>query len=214
MTSLRALTVFVAVAVLLTGCTPAGDEPVATPSLTTAESATPTPTPEAPQPSAIILSVDGLTVVDAAGLPLSSVLFSEPDLMLDLMTELEGGPAGVEDNGKYGTRYEWADAAVGVLFGNVWFDSTSATVGGLPLRTSQGIQVGSTRADVLALDPLDIPYDSDGDGLSDSLGLEAQAAPGTESLQTPGQEGVSFIEAYFTGDVVTRIGIGTDWFDI
>lgn len=216
MTSLRALIALVAVAVLLTGCTPPSDEPAPSPSITTAEGETPTPTPspEAPQPSAVILSVDALTVVDATGAPLSSALFAEPDRMLELVTALEGGTAPTEDRGTYGTRYEWADGAVGVIFGRAWFDSSSATLGGLPLRTTQGIQVGSTRADVLALDPVDLGDDYDFDGLSDSLALEVRSEPGTTSLEDSIREGITFVEAYFPGDVVTRLEIGTDWFDI
>lgn len=216
MTSSRVLGVLTAIALLLAGCAPTADQPVASPtaSATASPTPTPTPTPEEPQPSAILMSLDGLTVVDDADAPLSSVLFSEPDLLIEFITQLEGAAPTVVDNRNFGMSYTWADASVVVNFGLAFFRATSPAIGDLPVVTSQGIRIGSTRAEVLALGPVDPAYDGDGDGQSDYLGLEVRVRPGSESLVTPGQEGIDYIEVTFTGDLVSSIGLGDDWYDV
>lgn len=214
--SLRVGAIVLTLAVLLTGCAPtAPDDAVASPSASSSSSTpTPTPTPEVPQPAALLVSLDGLTVVDSADDPLSSVLFSDGDATAEFLTQLAGVAPNVLDQKQFGQAYQWADGFVVVNGGVVNFRFTAPTFGGLAVGTSQGIRIGSTRAEVLALGPVDTTYDGDGDGLPDSLGLEPRVVPGTPSLVTPGQEGVDYIDVGFTGDTVTSIGFGSDWRDI
>ncbi|HEX7835525.1 MAG TPA: hypothetical protein VF479_08675, partial [Pseudolysinimonas sp.] len=84
-----------------------------------------------------------------------------------------------------------------------WLRAEVSDLGGLPLQTTDGIQIGSTRAEVAALAPFDGAYDMDGDGTSDLFGLEQQTVPGTESLSFPGQPGTAFVEVQLDGDTVT-----------
>jgi hypothetical protein len=213
-TSSRVLVVLSAIVLLLTGCAPTADQPVASPTASATATPTPTPTPSEPQPSAVLVSLDDLTVVDAEGAPLSSVPLSEPDLLIDFLTQLEGAAPTVVDNRKFGMSYTWAGASVVVNFELAFFRATAPTIGGFPVVTSQGIKIGSTQAEVLALGPVDPGYDGDGDGQSDYLGLEARVRPGSESLVTPGQEGIDYIEVTFTGDLVSSISLGNDWYDV
>lgn len=215
--SLRVGAVALALAVLITGCASAApDDSVASPSVSPSTSTpTPTPTPEVPQPSALLLSLDGLTVLDDADAPLSSVLLSDPDSTIEFLTQLADTAPTVVDNQKFGQSYKWAEGFAVVNFGavmNVRF--TASTFGGLPVGTSQGVRIGSTRAEVLALGPVETLYDGDGDGLPDSLGLEPRVVPGTQSLRFEGQEGVDYVDVGFTGDLVTSLGLGSDWRDI
>lgn len=153
-------------------------------------------------------------MVDSADAPLSSALFSDPDATIELLTQLAGVAPNVLDQKQFGQAYQWADGFAVVNGGVINFRFTAPTFGGLAVGTSQGIRIGSTRAEVLALGPVETSYDGDGDGLPDSLGLEPRVVPGTQSLNTPGQEGVDYIDVGFAGDVVTSIGFGSDWRDI
>jgi len=94
----------------------------------------------------------------------------------------------------------------------IWI--ASAAVGGLGLRTTDGVAVGMTRDEAVALGAV-ADADEDGDGLPDLLRLEVREAPGTESLTTPGTTGVDFILVILEDDAVVRmISPANDWGDL
>ncbi len=112
-------------------------------------------------------------------------------------------------------NYDRPTLRINVNFGTAWIRLLSADIAGLPVSTSEGIHVGSTRDEVLALTHVETTYCGDGDGKPDSLGVEPRTVPGTESLSHPGQEGTDYIRLAFTGDVVTAISSpSSDWQDI
>lgn len=205
MSAPRILAVIVAAGLLLTGCAAA---PVATPSPTPTATRTPTPTPiaEEPKESAIVLSLDSLTVVDQEGGTVQTVPFTDPNGVLALVTEITGTAAPVvQDVSPKGfMSHQWDGIYVSAYAMNAFVVVNAAEVGGLPVRTADGIHVGSTRAEVMALAPFE-GYDSDGDGLSDTLGLEQRPGPGNESLHYPGQPGTEFIGVRMTGDAATLL---------
>lgn len=185
---------------VLAGCAPGTPTPP-----TAAPEPTVTVTPEPSAPAAVVLSLDGITVQDAAGTTLQSSAFDDPDGTLELLSSLLGSTPTPTEYPEFGsTTWEWP----GVLFGTTsdefsWFRSEAADLGGVTLQTTDGIHLGSTRAEVNALSPFDLEYDMDGDGTSDLLGLEHETVPGTMSLSFPGQPGTAFVEVQLLGDSVT-----------
>ena len=189
-----------ALVLVLAGCAPSAPTPTAEPE----PEPTVTVAPE-PVPTALVLSLDGLEVQDETGATLESATFSDPDATLALLASVMGSTPTPNVNPDFGTTtWEWPD----VLFGQAsedfsWFRSEAAVLGGLTLQTTDGIHLGSTRAEVTALSPFDLEYDMDGDGTSDLLGLEQETVPGTQSLSFPGQPGTAFVEVQLVGDAVT-----------
>jgi hypothetical protein len=188
-----------ALVLVLAGCAPGTPTtPTAAPEPTVTEA------PE-PVPTALVLSLDGLAIQDETGATLQSATFDDPDATLALLGELLGSTPTPTEYPEFGSKtYEWP----GVLFGVAsedfsWFRSEAADLGGLTLQTTDGIHLGSTRAEVTALSPFDLQYDMDGDGTSDLLGLEQETVPGTQSLNFPGQPGTAFVEVQLVSDAVT-----------
>ncbi len=94
----------------------------------------------------------------------------------------------------------------------VWI--AAAATGGLELRTTEGVTVGMTREEAIALGAVP-DRDETGDGLPDLLRLQVREAPGTESLENPGETGVDFILVILEGDAVVRmISPASDWGDL
>jgi hypothetical protein len=201
-----------ALVLVLAGCTPG--TVVADPTTDPTPTGSVTPTP-ASEPDALVLGVHGVQYIPGDGSTPTAVSREDPDAGLALLTQLFGDATTV--GSELSTTYHWGDDAV-MASDSGWFNVrfNAADLDGIELRTSQGIQVGDTRDDVLALDPLDDGYDGSGDGKSDELGLEAEPEPGTDSLTHPGSVGTSYVGAIFgDGDVV--IGLfapGGDWRDV
>jgi hypothetical protein len=216
MRSGRAVAGIIALAVLLSGC--AGTTTLSAPTPTPTATPTPTPTPSA---AALIISLDGLSVADAAGNTLDSALFAAGLETIAFVTKYEGSDPTIDDSmSPKGIRqFTWPDVDCSTRGSN---DSAPALcsvhvseLAGLPVRTKDGIHVGSARADVVALDPFDDGYDGDGDGKSDRLGIEQQTMTDRQSLSFPGQPGTAYVAVVFTGDTVTRIlAPSGDFYDI
>lgn len=211
MTLSRASVAVLAGVLLLSGCASGAEvaESTPTPTATTA-----TPTPTAPTPALVVLSVDEISVLDSTGAPLTAAPYSDPDAVLALLGSLEGSTPDPVDNQKFGMRWEWPDLR---LTANYWafVQVTGAQIAGLPVQTSQGIHVGSTREELAALDPHDWNSDADGDGVSDYYCLEARPEPGQVSLTDPAVEGITCVGVTLVGDsVVTISSMSTDWFDV
>lgn len=204
----RCIAAIVAVLVL-SGCS-AVDEVVApSPSATT----TPTPTQQAPTPAEVVLSVDQISVLDSTGATLTAARYADPEAVLALLSSVEGSTPDPVDNKKFGVRWEWPDVA---LTSSYWafVGVTGAQIGGLPVQTTQGIHVGSTRADLEALDAHDWGKDLDGDGKSDYYCLDVRPEPGKQSLVDPTMEGITCVGVTLAGDTVTSISsMSNDWFD-
>ena len=210
---------FIALAVLLSGCTGAT---TASAPQTATPTATPTPTPTpTPTAAALIVSLDGLSVVDAAGNTLDSALFSAGLETIAFVSKYEGSDPTINDSlSPKGIRqFAWPDVDCSTQGANdrapAFCRVHVAELAGIPVRTKDGIRVGSTRDDVLALKPVDNGYDGDGDGKSDSLGIEQQTMPDTQSLSFPGQPGTAYVSVGFAGDTVASLSAPAgDFYDI
>lgn len=176
---------------------------------------TPAETTEAPpQPEAIVVSTDGVSLVDDAGASVAEAGFDDAAGVLAFLGDWVGPvPAGTTT--EFSTVYEWTGVTLLVNGDFATIDVTAAMAGDLDIRTADGIAVGSTRADVVALSPFDIGYDGDGDGQPDSYGLEPRPEPGTNSLTDPGAVGTTYIEAFTRDDAVWRlVSPAGDWRDV
>jgi hypothetical protein len=212
MNSPRLFVGILAIGLLLGGCAPTAQIVS-----TSTAPATPTgaATPEVPKPASATLSLDGLSIRDQTGSELEAAKFADPDAMLALLGKVLRSTPDPVDNGKGGLMYQWPGVMFIKNFGTGSVRITGTDVGGLPLTTTQGIHVGSTRADVMALNPFDIAYDQNGDGVSDNFGIEQRQVPETQSLKFPGQTGTAFISVSLQSDVVVSIGSPSgDYLDI
>jgi hypothetical protein len=191
----------IAFTLVLAACAPTGGG-------TTDPDPDPTVTvPETPTATAVVISLTGLDIVDQNGEPLEATRFDDPEPVLFLLGELLGSTPEPTEYPEFGTTtYDWGDVLLGLNGEDYsWVRVDVAELGGLPVQTTDGIQVGSPRADVEALAPYDSGYDSDGDGASDSYGVEAVTNPEYESLSIPGEQGTDFVEVYMAGDSVEWI---------
>jgi hypothetical protein len=202
---------------LLTACSTAA-APSATPVKEAAEpspaSATPTPTPAAE----LVLSLDGVSfgadeVVsydDGAGI---LALFEEISGVMPEGAEVDGYPEG-QDPGL--TRYDWGEARISVSDeGQAMSVSlTAPELNGVPARTTEGVSVGSTRADVVNAGGWEFG-DEDQDGVADLFGLGSREVPGTQSLSRPDAVGIEYFVVDLEGDTVAQIiGPSNDFSDI
>ncbi|MCU1579410.1 MAG: hypothetical protein JWP19_1614 [Rhodoglobus sp.] len=218
MHSPRLLIGFVVLAALLAGCAEPGIPESAltpAPTVSTTPQRTVAPAPKVPEAAAVILSLQGLTVVDGAGATMRSALFIDQDGMLALVSGLMGSTPLPTDLRKGGLVYEWQGVSLNLNFGSSFLYAERPDLDGLALLTTEGIHVGSSRADLAALSPFDIGHDEDGDGTSDWFGVEQQAEPNAQSLAYPGQPGTKYILVRLEGDTITKISAPSgDFYDI
>lgn len=211
------------VGLALTGCAPAASPAgaSATPTGSPAEaSPSPIPTPSPTPADELVLTLDDITYVHGGG---SEVIpYSDGASVLSLFAGLTGvTPEGEKVEGQFAwvdpdhRSYTWSEVSLGVSgTGEAGIRVTAETVAGVPIRTEQGISVGSTRADVLAAGALE-EYDDDNDGVADVLALGAREVPGTQSLSRPGSVGIEYITVLMDGDQVESIiSNGNDFSDI
>ena len=201
-----------AAVLLLSGCSPAS------PRATNAASASPTVT-TSPAPVvavALVVSLDEITVVNSDGSTADSAPFRDGPATVALLSRALGSTPTPTRNDDYGfTDYSWEGVGVTLT------DDKSASVGftvpelnDLALRTSEGIQVGSSLTDVKAVASPGTEYEPEG-SQDAYFGLEARPHPGTESLAIPGQVGLDFINIRLTNGLVVNIGApGGDWQDL
>ncbi|MGN6220941.1 MAG: hypothetical protein ACTHNQ_15690 [Microbacterium sp.] len=198
-------------ALVLTGCASTSSAGVAggsTPSTapTVESTSTPTPTPTTPEDS-ITVGVDAL-VGNHDGESVT-YLYTEPELLLDFVAEVTGLSPEGEDipdpwgNGEvWGKRYTWDGITVSAMTdGAAGVRITAATLGGIPVSTSQGIRVGSTSDDVVSAGG----FETWSDGASHYFGVEPQPVEGTQSLSRPGEMGQAYIDVTAVDGVVTAI---------
>jgi hypothetical protein len=201
MTSTRLIIGLAAAALVLTGCAPGGGT-------TPTTGPEPTETTATPEPAAVILSLEGLTLVDTNGDTLEATQFSDPEPVLSLLDELLGSTPDPEEYPEFDTTaYSWGDDLTFSTRGEdySWVRINVAELGGLPVQTAAGIHVGSSRDELLAQDVYDPQYDFDEDGYSDFYGVEPVTNNDYESLSFPGQPGTDFIEAQLQGDTVSTL---------
>lgn len=151
------------------------------------------------------MTVDGITYAHSG--TEDTALYNDPKNLLALVEKAIGvSPtvSKIEDQPGYvfgNSRYVWNGIDILANETNASILVTSPAVNGIPVKTKQGIAVGSSRADVLANRGKN-PYS---DNKEDSLALDFQEDPGTNSLSHPGSVGVSYILLPMKKDAVERI---------
>jgi hypothetical protein len=180
-------------------------------SLTRPDDAPPTDSPtEAPaaEAAALVVSVDGLELVDEQGEPLSSVKFEDGRETLDFLGDALGStPEGVRNADGYPfTSYDWGDVSILVVDdGGADFRATAEVVEGLDVRTTEGVAVGWSTSDAIDAGAERVYYPGTTAIMPDSLRLQVTPAPGTTSLSNPGETGIDFILLFMQSDEVDQI---------
>jgi len=210
---IRSVPVLAVLLVALSACAAPAAAPPTVPESST-QTPTPTETPLPTEQAALVLGVAGVTAIDATGAS-EIIPYTAADALIELISRTAGATPEIESTPK-GDVYRWSqDVSIFVLGTSATVRFGVADLNGTELRTADGIEVGSTRAEVDGLSPFLIDYDGDGDGLPDTLGLEPTPEPGTESLVVPGAVGTTYVVVIFSGDTVTGLAAPAgDWRDI
>lgn len=215
----RLLPLLVASGLLLSGCAVGVPRALESP-----EPTTPSPTASATSASAgeVVLALDSISYAHDGTTEVVSL--ENGDEILDLLQRLTGVmPEGIDLEGPE-PAYDWAATSYdwGVLEIIVSNDDRRVTnvsvrtpeLDGVPIRTAEGLAVGSTRAELEAANAAGV-WDEDGDGIDDQLSAGARAVQGTESLADPGAVGAEYFVFVMGGDTVTEISFpGNDYSDI
>ena len=155
-------------------------------------------------------SVDEIALDDGAAL---LALFESLNGFMPTGTEIEifpGYPTGL-------FTYEWSEVMVTVSDQGVGYSVVilAPTVNGVPIRTQEGIAVGSPRSDVITAGARDEWDEQPQDGIAEDLSLGSREVPGTHSLSRPGSVGSEFLLLRMDGDTVARIIVpANDFSDI
>lgn len=197
------------IALVLAACAGEDVAPGPPPTSAPTESATSSPAPPpAPTPDALVIAVDGLTLLNGDGSSAGTTSFADGAGTLAFLNDLLDAEPTVTRNpdGYEITSYDWGALSLSVIDGLGSQIVVRATeFEGLTLRTVEGVTVDDTRAEVASLGALDGGYDGDGDGASDFVQLSTRNVPGTDSLEKPGSVGVDYVMISFEGDDVVGI---------
>lgn len=199
--------------VTLTACTavaPVTEKPLPQTSASSVQTGASTaPASETAEEDELIIDVAGVSYVHEGAT--QSVPFSDPAALKDLLSAIGGDTpteTPVEPFPGYEhslTRYDYG----GILLvtdedGPAGIQVVTTAFHGIPVRTPEGIGVGSTRNEALGTGAKE-SYDDDGDGIPDWMNLGAVEVPGTQSLATPGATGVQYVLIGMDGDVVSKL---------
>lgn len=200
----------------LAGCATSvlGGQPSSPPS---SASGSPSPTATPVIATGLVVSLDAISVMNNDGSTGDSAQFSSGSATLALLSRALGNTPTPVHLDAYGlTSYDWGALSLTVKTqdGSALVAITAAQLGGLTLRTAEGIHVGSTLAEVKAVASPGTEFASSATP-DVYFGLEARAHPGTESLTFPGRVGQDYIEVDLKDGVVVslRTPFG-DWQDV
>jgi len=199
----------------LVGCAPG--VPLSAPTTAAPSvSETPSPTPVPVVATGLVVSLDQISVVNNDGSTGATAPFSSGSATLALLSGALGSTPSPVRNDAYGTTsYDWGTVSLLLsdYTGGALVFISAPELAGLTLRTTQGIHVGSTVAEVQAVASPGTQYPASGAPVL--LGLEARAHPGTDSLNNPGHVGLDFIATDLEGGVVARLIVpSSDWQDV
>jgi hypothetical protein len=164
------------------------------PAPTTVVTATATPVAET-----LIVSVEGIEVLDGAGSVLDAAEFDDGAAVLEVLSATLGETPDPTSNPNLSTKtYDWRQIAITVVDGGpatMWIFSDE--IAGIDVHTEEGIGIGSSKQE--AIDAGAMPQ-----AFPDQLRFQIREVPGTTSLETSGI-GVKFIWLLLTGEQVTRM---------
>ncbi|MFB8189960.1 hypothetical protein ACFC14_11580 [Microbacterium sp. NPDC055988] len=209
--------ILTASALLLLGCSSPTAAPSASPAATPSASASAEPEVD-PQ---LVVMIDGVSFTDDGGT--TTAEYADPDALLALLEDATGElpePEPVEGMEGYDIEmqaYVWDGLRVLTDTAGESPASmavTAAEVDGIPVTTTEGLQVGSSRADLLDAGAWGI-VDTDDPATAEYVGLGESEVPGTESLTHPGSVGILYTLFRLDGDTVTQINVpANDFSDI
>ena len=199
--------VLTASALLLLGCSSPTAAPSASPAATPSTSASAEPEVD-PQ---LVVTLDGVSFTDEGGT--ATAEFADPDALLALLEDATGElpePEPVEGMEGYDVEmqaYVWDGLRVltdtsGASPASIAV--TAAEVDGIPVMTEEGLQVGSSRADLLDAGAWAL-VDEEDTATATELGLGRQEVPDTQSLTHPGSVGILYVLFLLETDAVTQI---------
>lgn len=203
----------------LTGCFPGASYPESSPPASTASDTSATPAPTSSPVAAPLLTVTLDGVVYSHDNTTKLFPLTDGRQVVDLFTIVTGVmPAGEPITGyydpdvEYGTTYDWG--VVSVNFYNdgrpCYVTITAATINGVPIRTAEGIAVGSPQSDVVAAGGW--PTNP---GFTDAYGLGSREVSGTASLMHDGAVGVEYIDLIMgSGSVRQIVLLDNDYSDL
>jgi hypothetical protein len=157
------------------------------------------------------VTIDGISFTDDDGT--TTAEYADSDGLLALLEEATGElpePEPVEGMEGYDVEmqaYVWDGLRV---LSDVSGESsasiavTAPEVAGIPVTTEEGLQVGSSRADLLDADAWAL-IDEEDPATAAELGLGRQEVPDTQSLTHPGSVGILYVLFLLDGDTVTQI---------
>jgi hypothetical protein len=194
----------VASALLLAGCSSA-PTPTAAGTPTAAPAAvelSPTPTPTPTGRGELVVAAHGLEYTSGGGT--RRAVFDNGADVVALLSDAAHitPPTGKPHTDIQTTEFDFDGATVIVPdAGRTWMLIDAGTINGIPVHTSEGITVGSTRTQLKAAGAED-SWDENNDGVADYLALEFVDVPGTQSLVHEGSTGRDYLEMHLRGDVV------------
>lgn len=172
---------------------------------------TPSPAPEPEIDPQLVVSLDGITVTDESGT--STAAYADSAAVLALLEKATGTlptPETVEIfPGEPSTLQSFRWDGLWVLADSESGSPASITitapeVGGIPVTTEEGLQVGSTRTELLDADAWALVDEEDA-ATATELGVGGQEVPDTQSLTHPGSVGIMYTLFVLEGDTVKRI---------
>ena len=151
-----------------------------------------------------------------------TVGFDDGARVLEIFNDI----TGVKPEGERGTewyteayiRYEWSAVTVNMSaeeMDQVVVTVSAPSVGGVPVRTVEGVTVGMTREEATALGARPSPAEDFSDGkYPEVMELGRREVPGTESYMNDGV-GIMFMTLALEGNFISTISTGgNDYSDI
>ena len=201
------VSVVLGIAVLaLAACSSTTAAETSSPSTSASVAPSPTATPE---PAALVLSLHEVEVVDADGATFRTAELAKGSDVEALLSDVLGAPASTTHDSAYSfTSTVWEGLGLSSSDGSsdVSVQFSSDHSGDIALRSSHGVSVGMTRAQVLATGAvLDYSYTDDKNVLNEGFVSDRETAAGTTSLTHPGETGSYFLESIVVDGLVAYV---------
>lgn len=194
----------------LAGCAQASPRSeVSPPASSSASTPTQDPTPTPASAPQLTITLDGIVYAHDNTTKLYPL--SDGQQVVELFKTVTGvTPAGemipqpYTTDVPYITRYTWGGALVSVYVdgGSSDIRITAPALNGVPIKTEEGIAVGSTQADVVTAHGWNARP-----GFTDTFGLATREVPGTTSLMHDGAVGIDYIGLFMKNGNVDQIVI-------
>jgi len=160
---------------------------------------------------ALVLSLDNLTAIAPTGKPEDSVPVTDGSAVVAFLSQRLGHEPEVSTIAQKAiTTSTWDGVTVTTRGTSSTIRITASRLGDYDVRVAEGITVGMTRGEAIALGAVAGP----GSQL-DELRLDVREVAGTDSLAQPGTTGVDYVALSLSGDTVSALTAPAgDWRDL